>query len=249
MRRGPDAGGTLHAPLRTKAPSILTRRDFEEIAEKSNQRVRFDVSWDFLGKFASGFGEGLATRATGTPTGVAQVANTLGGEISMTLAATNEAEFSGVDWTDIKQIGATWLPYFVARVKTPVAAVAAAEDVVIGLATDYNATLNSISKYLRFRLSGSNALLIEGNDGTTANNAVATGRTLGLSEYNMFTIEQKIGDGRYYFFLNDDLVGTLAQSAFVSTDLFQPLVGIRKASGVTVPVLTMDYLRVASNRL
>lgn len=249
MRRGPDAGGALHAPLRTRAEALSVRRAFEEIAEKSNQRVRFDVSWDFIGKFASGFGEGLATRATGTPTGVAQVANTLGGEISMTLAATVEAEFSGVDWTNVKQIGATFLPYFVARVKTPVATLAAAEDIVIGMGTDYNATLNSISKYLRFRLTGSNALLIEGNDGTTTNNAVATGRTLGLSEYNMFTIEQKVGDGRYYFFLNDDLVGALAQPAFAATDFLQPLVGIAKSGGATAPVLTMDYLRVSCNRL
>lgn len=248
MRRGPDAGGTLHAPLRTKVEGLTAHRAFEEIAEKSNQRMRFDVSWDFLGKFASGYGEGLATRATGTPTGVAVVSNTLGGEIAMTLAATNEVEFSGVDWTDVLQIPAAGLPYFTARVKTPALVLAAAEDIVIGMNSAYNATLNSITRYLRFRLSGSNALLIEGNDGTTVNNAVATGVTLTAATYYMFTIEQKVGDGRYYFWLDDQSVGVLSEPAFAMTDLLQPLVGIRKASGATVPALTLDYLRVAAHR-
>jgi hypothetical protein len=247
-RRGQDTGNSLHAPLRTQVDGLTARRAFEDLAFQTNPRTLVDVIWDFNGKFASGYGEGLATRATGTPTGVAQVANSANGEITATLAATSEAEFSGVDWTDELNIPANSLPFFEARIKTPAVALVAAEDIVIGLATAYNATMNSISKYVRFRLSGSNDLLVEGKDGTTTNNAVATGTTLLAATYNLFTIEQKRSNNRYYFFLNDDLVGVLAQDAFAATDLLQPMIGIRKASGTTAPAITIDFVRLQWHR-
>lgn len=248
-RRGPDTGSSLHAPLRTKVEGLTARRAFEDLAFQTNPRTLVDLMWDFNGKFASGFGEGLAIRTTGTPTGITQVANSANGEITIPLAATSEAEFNGVDFTDELNIPAISQVFFEARVKTPALALTSVQDVVIGLSAAYNATLNSIAQYLRFRLSGSNALLVEANDGVTANNAVATGITLAAASYNLFTIEHKGGsDNRFYFFLNDDLVGILAENAFVITDLLQPLVGIRKASGTTTPALTLDFLRCQFHR-
>lgn len=256
MRRGPDTGGTLHAPLRTKVETGngATRTAFEDLSYRTNPRAECDMLWDFNGKYASGVGEGLAVRATGTPTGVAQVANTANGEITATLANTNELEFSGVDWTDELNVPASGAyVMFDARVKTPAVALAAVEDVVIGLSAAYNSTLNSIATYARFRLSGSNELLVEGSDGTNIF-SVDTGILLPAASYRFFTIEQKRSDGRFYFFVSNDLVGALnlplLTAAFaVSPTLWQPLVGIRKASGVTVPALTIDHLRVRWLRL
>ncbi|SRR5260221_9799955 len=137
---------------------------------------------------------------------------------------------------------------FDARVKTPALALTSVQDIVIGLATAYNSTLNSISKYVRFRLSGSNEVLVEGNDGTNTF-SVDTGILLGAATYRFFTIEQKRGDGRYYFFISNDLVGALSLPAFAVTDLLQPMIGIRKASGTGVPALTIDHMRVRWLRL
>jgi hypothetical protein len=247
MRRGPDSGGTLHGPLRTKVDVPSSHRAFEDIAYRSCPRVEVDMMWDFVGKYASGFGEGLAIRTTGTPTAIAKVANSH--ELSIALAATNELEFNGVDWTDDLEIPATAFPMLDCRLRIPALALSAVEDVVIGLSTAYNSTLNSISKFVRFRYSGSNALLYEGSDGTNTFLAQSTGITLDANSYRFYTIEQKARDGRWYFFVSDDLVGTLALPAFTVADLLQPLVGVRKASGATTSALLLDHLRTRWQRL
>lgn len=247
MRRGPDTGSSLHAPVRTRQEVIGQRRAFEDTAFRTCPRLRVDMIWDFAGKYASGIGEGIALRTTGTPTAIAQVANSANGEVSIALAATSEAEFNGLDWTDELNIPATSRPMFEAYLKTSALALTSVQEFTAGLSQAYNATLNSIAKYVRFRMSGSNVLLYEGKDGTTTSNANSTGITLDPATYYLFTIEQK-QPGQYVFFLEDAQVGQLALNAFAATDLLQPLLGIGKASGTTVPAILADYVRVQWDR-
>ncbi len=256
-RRGPDTGPTFYAPLRTRRriPSNQSAAGNVEKVDQIygwNPRIEPDIWWEFAGG-ASGYLQGtnglMVARTTGTPTGVAQVANSANGEVSMTLANTNEVEFAGVDWADELNIPATAQPFFEAFVKTPALALTSVQDVIIGLQTAYNSTLGSVSKYIRFRLNGSNVVLIEGKDGTTTNNLTtpASSITLSAATYYLFTIFQE-ANGDYGFYIDDNQIGTLTQKDFASTDLLQPIVGIRKASGTGVPALTMDMLRVAWSR-
>src|SRR5436190_21153626 len=99
-RPGFDRGTTLTEPLREKAQLISQRTELMGLSSAYAPSLYCQSIWDFNGKYASGFGEGLASRITGTTPTVAQVANTANGEIVATLAATNEAEFGGVDFTD-----------------------------------------------------------------------------------------------------------------------------------------------------
>lgn len=248
-RYGPDSGSSHRAPIRSSYPSATARRDFQDISYATNPRMEVDRLYEFVGKLTTPFAEGLAIRTTGTPTAIAQVASSANGEVNIGMAATNELEFNGYDWTDNLQIPATANPRFEAYVKTPAAALVAAEDFIAGLATQYNSTLNTVAKYVRFRLSGSNALLIEGKDGTNTFNAIATGVTLSAATYYLLRIERKVQDGNFYFFVEDQLVGKLAVTAFAATDLLQPSIGVRKASGATTTTFVLDYMRVAWARV
>lgn len=252
-RRGFDTGTHHYGPLRTRHRPDGQSQDLYDDVLYWNPRTRCDSLWEFSGVAANyliGSGGTLASRSTGTPTGIAQVANTANGEVSMTLAATSEAEFSGVDFTDELNIPASRAIYFEARIKTPAVALTSVQDVIIGLGTAYNATLASVSKYIRFRLNGSNVVLIEGKDGTTTNALASptTAMTLTAATYYLFTIDGT-QPGVYEFFVDDNKLGSLTQSAFAATDLLQPSIGIAKASGTTAPALTMDMLRCAWNRI
>jgi hypothetical protein len=99
-------------------------------------------------------------------------------------------------------------------------------------------------------MSGSNAVLLEGKDGTTTNNATApsTATTLAAATYYLFTIDGH-QPGIFDFYIDDNKIGSLTQADFAVTDLLQPAIGIRKASGAGIPILTMDMLRIEHNRV
>ncbi len=241
-------------PIRGQRRPTGSRLVLSDRVFGDNPRVDCDLWWDFTGGalgYLAGAGGLLVARATGTPTGIAQVANTANGELSATLAVTNEAEFTGVDFADELNIPASREFVMSAYVKTPAAALTSVQDIVIGLTTAYNSTLASTTKYVWFRMSGSNVLIVEGKDGTTTNLAVATNpsTTLTAATYYLFTIDASSGAGQIEFWLDDTKVATLNQSAFAATDLLQPLLGIRKASGTAVSALTIDYLRINWSRL
>ncbi len=253
-RRGRGGGTTMTAPIRTKRRPTGFRQEFSDSHFGQNPRLDCDCWWDFIGgatNYLIGTQGTLVVRATGTPTGSAQVANTANGEASATLAVTNEAEFTGWDFADELNIPASREFFLEAYIKTPAAALTSVQDIVIGLTTAYNSTLASTTKYVWFRMSGSNVLIVEGKDGTTTNLAVATNpsTTLTAATYYLFTIDATSGAGQIEFWLDDTRVATLNQSAFAATDVLQPLVGIRKASGTAVSALTMDFLRINWSRL
>ncbi len=253
-RRGRGGGTTISNPIRGQRRPTGSRQPFSDRVYGDNPRVDCDSWWDFYGG-ASGYLQGssglLVSRSTGTPTGIAQVANTANGELSATLAVTNEAEFSGVDFADELNIPASREFVMEAYVKMPALALTSVQDIVIGLATAYNSTLSSTTKYVWFRMSGSNVVTLGGKDGTTTNAATASNpsTTLTAATYYLFTIDASSGPGAIEFWLDDTRLGTLNQSAFAATDLLQPTLGIAKASGTGVPALTIDFLRISWSRL
>src|SRR6185436_9380381 len=163
-RRGPDKGTSFQWPMRTSRRPTGATRELSDIMQGQNPRLTCDCMWDFTGNAANyliGNAGTLTAITTGTPTGAAQVANTANGEASFTLAITNEAEFSGVSWADELQIPASREFYLEAYFKMPALALSSVEDIVIGLATAYNSTLASTTKYVWMRMSGSNVVIVE----------------------------------------------------------------------------------------
>lgn len=253
-RRGYDRGTTFSYPLRTSRKPTGATRELSEIMQGQNPRLTCDCMWDFTGNAANyliGNSGTLTAITSGTPTGAAQVANTANGEASFTLANSNEVEFSGVSWADELQIPASREFYLEAYFKMPALALSSVEDIVVGLTTAFNATLASTSKYVWMRMNGSNIVTVEGKDGTTTNLAQATSpvTTLSVSTYVLFTIDATRGPGNIQFFIDDNKVASLSQAAFAATDVLQPLVGIRKQSGTTTTILTLDFLRCFWSRV
>jgi hypothetical protein len=115
----------------------------------------------------------ITVQTGGTPT----VRSGSGGAMELTLDSTNEAQSAGLYMGNI-------LPYDIddlirvtalAKVTALLNAVCTA---VIGVASAQNATPDSVAEHAWFRLQGSNALLVETDDGTSDNDDVATGFSL-----------------------------------------------------------------------
>lgn len=247
-RMGYDTGTLHYGPTRTRYKNQGQTVEIQDESFRWGPHMRVDYMEEFDGSAALAIGK-MTSRTTGTPTAGAQVANSANGEWGMALAATNEAEYNGLDWADELNIPASRGFVMNARITMPALALTSVQDIVVGVATAYNATLNSQSKYVRFRMSGSNVLLLEGKDGTTTNNATApsTATTLTAAAVAYLTIDAT-DIGRIKFFSGSNMIGTLAQSAFAVTDLLQPVIGVRKASGTGVPQLNVDFLRVSYAR-
>jgi hypothetical protein len=258
-RPGPDWGTKLQWPFRLTLKPLSQRAEVWGLSNAVAPEVMCHEQWDFNGKFASGIGSGLATRIVGTTPTVAQVANSANGEVLLTLTDTDEAQVAGLDWTDQKQIPGNRGFFFQAIIKTPAAAYTTAENVFVGLATNYHVNLSAnISKLAGFRLNASNVVQLEGKDGTNSytvggGTQTTTTKTLAVSTTYVLTIDAHRLD-KVQFFINEpsglpDRVGSLNLSAFAATDLLQPAIWLQKASGTTTPTLTVDLVRAVWYRL
>lgn len=198
---------------------------------------------------ASPLGTTVVNRTAATPL-VQRVANTGCGEATFQLSATNEVNDVFYTWGDQLQVQMNMRPRFSALVK--VGAVTTAQTVFIGLGTAFNTTLASVSKYAWIKVNAaltSTAILIEGKDGTTTTTGqvAVPATTLVSGTYYHFQIDFS-DTSAVAFYINGNLVGTVNMGALAATDLMQPIVGIKKASGTGTVALTMDYVRVVTDR-
>lgn len=65
-------------------------------------------------------------------------------------------------------------------------------QIVMGMASAYNATMNSVAANAWFHLNGSSSIVCETDDGTNDNDDIATGLTLGTA-WKRFAIDFKTG--------------------------------------------------------
>lgn len=186
------------------------------------------------------------SRIAGSPT-LAPVADSANGEVLLQFTATNEAQTLRLDWDDQLLIPATKDPVFEARVKMSDSA--ANVRAVFGLASAFNATLDSVASNAWFRVEGANqSLLIETDDGTTDTDDFDTGEDFTDATYVLLRVDFCKGTGQIRFFINDNLVATKSASAFTASNLLQPFIALQKASGTSTISVTVDYVRVSWNR-
>jgi hypothetical protein len=180
---------------------------------------------------------------------VAPVADTIGGEVVCQLGATDEAQVAGIDFGDRLCLRGDKLPWFEARFK--ISAVAASTRYVVGLASAYNATFDSVAKHLWFRIEGNSlSLLVETDDATTDNDDQDTGIDLVADTY-VKVAGVFLDGGRVAFSVNDQEVKILTCSASaMGSSLLQPVAYNQKdtAAGTEEHALTLDYFRYGCNR-
>lgn len=252
-----NSGTRVGAPLGTKLQSASQRYEVEGLIVHSNDRMLFENFTDFeASTLILPWAARTATTA-GTPT-FSQVANSANGQFQALLAANNEAETAGFDWADVRMIqkpdagsvnvNPISTPVFQAYVQIPTA-LAANQTLVIGLATAFNATLTSIAKYMWFRFSANNNVLIESKDGTTTStgNSPAEGTITVDTNFHLYTLDFTFADA-CKFWLDDNLLGTLNVLGLAATDRFQPVMYLQKSTGTTTPAVNVDWCHTINYR-
>lgn len=249
-------GQTSVGRYSTKVKSGALRTEVESLITGNNPRMWYERVEEFDGATLP---SPWATKIVGTTPTVAKLANTANGVWRALLAATSEAETAGFDFGDSlilndptagtsnpNEIG---VPNVEMWVRFPTA-LTTAQTVVIGVATAFNATLTSISKYAWIRFTASMVPLLEGKDGTTTTLAQAAAGTstvtLVANTFYLFTIE--FGEGRAKFSIDDNVLGTVPMGALVPTDNLQPVAYVAKSSGVTTPALDIDFALIRNWR-
>jgi hypothetical protein len=209
--------------------------------------LRTEFFEDFLNQGSSNFGLKLTTvLIAGTPT-AARRANVASGVARLALEATNEAMSARADWGDQLMIpgNSRWL--FQAGISIPTA-IAAAQRVAIGVASAYNATLDSATYNAWFRLEANMNLLLEADDNVTDTSQAATRITaLAAATFYRLTI-CAFDTSQIEFYVNSALVGTVPAGAFAAANLLQPFIIVQKDSGVGVPACDIDYARLDFDR-
>jgi hypothetical protein len=235
----------------TKVPSGTLRREVQELALGNNPRVFYERYEGFDGATLPSPWATAVTGAVGVPT-VAKVANTPCGVWRLTLAATSEAETARIDFGDSLMLNdptaagldpnPIGVPNFEIAFRIPTA-LTTAQGLVIGLATAFNATLTSITKYAWLRFTANMAPLLEGKDGTTTTlaQAVAGGTAMTLLAATWYLATFEIGQGRCKMSIDDQVLGTVPMGALVATDVLQPMCCLLKTTGVTTPTLDVDW--------
>ena len=186
------------------------------------------------------------TSAAGTPT-YGPVTPSNGGEFAMTLAATAEAENLSLTFNDLLCFDIDKIDQIEFRLKTS-ATLDSTTDLAFGLCGNRNDSLDTLAQNAHFRLDGSNAVVVETDDGTTDNNDVATGQTLG-DEHKRFVISFAGGTDDVKFYIDGNRVAgntTFDMSSY--TGSLQPYVQLQKTSDDNTDSVTIDYVRVVCRR-
>lgn len=140
--------------------------------------------YDFRGELAlaaAGSGAGFPfvkadTSTGGTPT----VGGLLGGGIRMALASNSEIENLCVYMGDVLPFDIDEIVSVEFIAKT-VASLDSATSLAFGLCSARNDAIDSLANHASFRCIGSNAVVVETDDGTTDKDDIATGLTLGAT--------------------------------------------------------------------
>jgi len=208
---------------------------------------------DFMGgaTIAANVGEGMwkitDTSSAGTPTYTKDAA-AHGGAVTLAFDSQSEVQNVCLDFGDKLQLDIDQLVDVEFRIKT-VAALDTATTLVFGLQTGRNDNTDSTTNNAQFKLVGSNAVVVETDDGTTDNDDKATGKTL-VDSYKRFVISFAAGKSDVRFFIDGDRVAsatTLDMSA--ATGQLQPFVQIQKTADTNTDSVTIDYIGWKARRV
>lgn len=192
------------------------------------------------------------TSSAGTPTYVGSADG-----LTITLASNNEAEVVTLYWGDKLGLDIDDLERIVFRdVK---ASASFADSLVIGLGSNQDDTVDSVAANCWFKLAGSNAVVLESDDGTTDVDDKASGITLSTTALTLeidFTTEvysasKGTSKGKQACFYISDANGVRRRvgisNAFrldAYSSGLQPFIQLQKASGTTTPSVSVRGIEV-----
>jgi hypothetical protein len=220
----------------------------------------FRKDWHMIGEGvvplpATDTGMDLVATLTGAAV-ASYVGNVSGavGVLQLAMVATSEIESACVSFGDVLALDALMLKYVEFRARMAVAlGTTATTMVAFGLASERNDAIDSIAEAALFRIlgDGSDAVVVESDDGTTNNDDVATGETL-TTTFKRFGIDFQHGLSDVRFFM-DDSNGRLARvasgttfdlSALTTGEGLQFYAQIQKAANTELGTLQIDRFTV-----
>lgn len=184
------------------------------------------------------------TSSAGTPT---YTVGGINGEATLAFDSQAEAQNVCLFMSDRLNFDIDKLLRVEMAVKT-VAALDSATSLAFGMASARNDAIDSITAHASFRLIGSNAVVVETDDGTTDLDDKATGTTL-VATYKRFVIDFTGGTSNVKFYVDGVQVATSTtfdMSAYTAG--LQPYVQIQKTSDTNTDSVTVDYIKIVSRR-
>lgn len=186
------------------------------------------------------------TSSSGTPT-FAVVSPSATGEVALTFDNTSEIQnvclshgnVLGFDIDNIQQV--EYRVKFVATADT-------ATTLVVGVGSARNDNPDSVAANAYFKCAGSNAIVVETDDGVNDNDDKATGKSL-VASYKRLVIDFTGGKSNVKFYVDGDRVA--ASTTFDMSNYsgsLQPLVQLQKTADTNTDSVTVDYVRILSKR-
>jgi hypothetical protein len=193
------------------------------------------------------------TSSSGTPT---YTKGGIGGEATLALAATSEAENVCLHMGDDLNFDIDLLKRIEFRIKGGQAALGANSQLAFGVCSARNDAIDSIAEQACFRVIGSDdttAVVCESDDGSNNNDDVATNQVLANS-YKRFVIDFAGGksDVKFYMDNGDGALSRVASATTFNMSNYsaglQPFIQIQKTTGTDTDSVVIDYVHIESNR-
>lgn len=184
------------------------------------------------------------TSSAGTPT---YTVGGINGEATLAFDSQSEIQNVCLFQSDVLNYDIDKLISIEMRVKTT-ATLDSTTSLAFGLASARNDAIDSIAEAALFRLIGDNTLVVETDDGTTNNDDVATGASLS-STYKRFVISFESGTSDVRFYVDGARVAastTFDMSGYTAG--LQPIVQIQKTADTNTDSVTVDYIKIRSQR-
>lgn len=189
------------------------------------------------------------TSSAGTPTYTVGGVN---GEATLAFDSQAEAQNVCLFQSDVLNYDIDLLQRIEFRVKVTAAVggtLDSATSVAIGLASARNDAIDSITAHASIRAIGSNAIVVETDDGSTDKDDVATGVSFVSGTYKKCVIDFTGGSENVKFYIDGVRVAastTFDMSAYTSG--LQPYCQLQKTADANVDSVTIDYIKIVSKR-
>ncbi len=185
------------------------------------------------------------TSAAGAPTFTRGGVN---GLATLTLEATSEVQNVCLYMADNLNFDIDLVDHIEIGLAVGQAANDSATQIAWGLASARNDAIDSITEAALFRCVGSNAIVVETDDGTVNKDDVATGTSAGVAQQK-YVISFANGKSDVRFFVGGEAVArdtTFDMSNY--SGAMQPFFQIQKTADTNADAVVIDYVKVESRR-
>lgn len=185
------------------------------------------------------------TSSSGTPT---YTVGGINGEATLAFDNTSEIQNVCLFMSDVLNFDIDTVQRIELRVKQGQATIDSASSLAFGLASARNDAIDSIAAHASFRLIGSNAVVVETDDGTNDNDDVATGQSL-TNAYKRFVIDFTGGKSDVKFYIDGNRVASATTFDMSNYSAgFQPYVQLQKTADTNTNSVVIDYIKIVSKR-